>query len=233
MTIYFVDEDAEACQRIWALGDRYGFRQILGCVPRGRGEPLWHSKPSKQGNRWILKATGEDFLGDNRDLCYAVRFRLQKGDMLGLHGYYHISYRRETPELQEKHMKLGAGYLRDLFGVWPRLFVPPFNGYNMDTVRIAKSLGMKIVVPSVEEVDVYVTNPEHSPEDIRSLARLHAKMTHPHIPYHPYWLRGGWEERRVYVPRKDRTWKIGAATWGLDWALERFEIYLKALAAAL
>lgn len=229
----FVDEDAEACNRIWELGDRYGFRQILCCVPRGRGAPLWHSKPSKQGNRWILKATGSDHLDDNRELRYAIEARLQKGDILALHGYYHISYRRESPAFQENHLKQGRNYLREVFGVKPRMFVPPFNGYNKDTVDIANRLGMTVIVPLVEEVDVYVTNPKHTEEDIQRLARTHVKMMHPHVPYHPYWLRGGWGESRVYVPRRERSWRISAATWTLDWALERFEIYLKALAEAL
>jgi len=224
----FVDTNIEHCKRIWDLIGKYRFNQILGVVARGEGEPILRHKPARQGNKWILRNTGNKWFGKNQELVALIKEQLEKGDFLGLHGYYHISYRKEPFDTQKEHLEIGKCYLETLFNSKVKYFVPPFNGYNQDTEKAASSLGMEITHPTPGEPDVFVLNKNNTRRDIRRRARQDAGRKH--FPfYHPFLLGGDWEGQQIYIERHNIYVDIPPPEWNIGWALRRFEGYLKEL----
>lgn len=224
--IYFVDTKVDHCRQIWSLVHEYGVQQILGVVARGSGKPILRHKPARQGNRWITEHTGDKWFGENTKLVNLVKTQLEKGDKLGLHGLYHISYRKEPYSVQLEHLRAGKDYLENLFGVEVKHFVPPFNGYNTYTEKATKKLGLEITTPPVGELDVFMLDANKTKEDIRERARL-VSAEKNHQFYHPFLLGGDWEAQKIYIKRHNKYTDIPPPTWGLEWALSRFEVYLK------
>lgn len=224
----FVDTNIQTCRRIWALVHDYGFNQILAVVPRGRGDPLHHHKPARQGNEWVLKHTGRTWFGSNAKLLDLVKKQLKRGDVLGLHGYYHIAYGREGYNTQRRDLTHGRRYLRGIFNTEIPFFVPPFNNFNGDTEKITRKLGMEITIKPDYELDVFITRKKNDKSDIRKRARQDAQSQYYPF-YHPFWLEGGWREDKVYIDRHEQYFRVRAGEWDLDWALERLEVYLRQL----
>lgn len=222
----FVDTKVEDCRRIWSLIGKYGFRQVLGVVARGSGAPILRHKPARQGNKWIIKHSGDTWFGTNAELKKQVQTQLDRGDLLGLHGLYHISYRKEPYATQLEHLRLGKEYLESQFNTEVKYFVPPFNGCNDDTKRVASKLGMEITYPPPSEMDVFILNKDNTRNKIRKLARHDADgKNYPF--YHPFLLGGDWKKQKIYIERHDKYMDIPPPTWNLNWALRRFEVYLK------
>lgn len=222
----FSDTNIGDCRQIWNLIHKYGFNQVLGVVACGLGGTILHRKPARQGNKWILEQTGDTLVGTNKELVNLINEQLIKGDKLGLHGYYHISYRKEPYEVQMNHIRNGKDYLEHLFNTEVKHFVPPFNGYNENTEKVTASLGMTITYPNPEELDVFLVDENKTRSDIKKLARQDTRKKNYSF-YHPFILSGNWEGKRIYIERHDKYMNVSHATWNLEWALSRFEIYLK------
>ncbi len=143
------DKIAEHCSSLWKLAHTYGFKQLLACVPT-------------------------DLKGQTR-MVEVVKNYLDKGDELGLHGYYHVKFTEMSAYEQKESMKKGLEILFDLFGVTPLIFVAPFNNFDKDTIRVAGKLGMVV---------------ETSNMDFRAYTVLQSrgKRNPNYIVYHPQFV---------------------------------------------
>lgn len=62
-----------------------------------------------------------------------------------LHGYRHVDYSQLTPNNQSVTMTQGNTVIKQLFGVHPWVFVPPFNTFNSATLSAMKQHDMNII----------------------------------------------------------------------------------------
>jgi peptidoglycan/xylan/chitin deacetylase (PgdA/CDA1 family) len=87
----------------------------------------------------------------------------EEGHGLGSHGHRHIDFTRLSPDKQLKHLQVSVREMKQITGVSPEFFRPPYGRYNKDTVDAASSLGMKTALWSLASLDWEL---KQSPESI-------------------------------------------------------------------
>jgi peptidoglycan/xylan/chitin deacetylase (PgdA/CDA1 family) len=68
---------------------------------------------------------------------------------LALHGLNHTDYTQLTPNAQSVSITKGNTILKQVFGLHPFIFVPPFNLYNMATLAALRSHDMNIISSTI------------------------------------------------------------------------------------
>lgn len=68
---------------------------------------------------------------------------------LALHGLNHTDYTQLTPNAQSVSITKGNTVLKQVFGLHPFIFTPPFNAYNSATLDALKSHDMNIISSTI------------------------------------------------------------------------------------
>ena len=203
----FVDTDADVVDRIWYGIHRRGFKHIIGVTPIGEGEPIYHEKPLKKGNQWIDNATGDRCISENRKLLFIILRYHNLGAEIALHGYKHLDYTQLNYYEQLEHLGNGKLLLEKTLNIPIRLFIPPFNKYNQDTIDVCKILDLEITPPYYEADTKVITN---HPSEKKLMKATKETKEHGNCAYHPYWIEGNW----------------GYATWNLNKGIMLWEEFL-------
>ena len=148
-------------------------------MPRGEGKCLETLDPIK-GNTIILKNTGNRQFHENKALVNLVKQRLDNGDLLGLHGFYHLNYHEAPPETQRRHIQRGVKYLRKLFNRQPKYYVAPYGTRAKTVIQTARRLGLNTLNTRVT-IDKITGL---SDKKITCRAKNHRQLHH--VAYHPY-----------------------------------------------
>ena len=214
----FVDSDVKALDAIWSIITGFGFKHIIAVTPQGRGDTIHHMKPLKRGNSWIREATGTHCIFDNRELVELLQLYQQLGARLAIHGLTHIDYRQLTYGKQLEELTLAKGIMNALFGEI-KYFVPPFNKYNEDTIKVCDSLGLEII-PSYLEADTKICRGNKLAIQRTATEALELG----NCAYHPYYLQGEWDHSTHTI--RGKTYKQGRAKWNLDESLDKWRYFL-------
>jgi len=92
-------------------------------------------------------------LGQNAERRQAlIKRMLAEGHEVGNHSYSHVDMRSLKPDAQLLEMQRTSDVLHAL-GAEVRYFRPPYGGYARDTIALAESLGMTIVLWSLDSQD--------------------------------------------------------------------------------
>ena len=215
----FVDTDVDAVKRIWDIVHGFPVKHIIAVTPQGRGNPLHHMKPLKRGNDWMREATGEDYVFNNKELIETILTYQKLGAKIAIHGLTHIDYRKLSYSEQLDHITEAKTIMSLLFDE-VEYFVPPFNKYNEDTLKVCKGLSLELV-PSYYEADTKIIN--NNPQSIRFTVSEAVKAGN--CAYHPYWLQGEWKADTHIIDGK--RFNMSEAKWNLDDSLIRFKRFLK------
>lgn len=70
--------------------------------------------------------------------------------MLGNHGWHHDLYNNKTKSLQVQEMGYAEERLQSIFGTHVLTFVPPYGGYDNDTIAAMKANQMTLISPTSE-----------------------------------------------------------------------------------
>lgn len=98
---------------------------------------------SKLSNDTIITLSQPYNFNERKDL---IQFLSEIPDNIALHGLYHTNYSLMSFDEQYNDMSLGLEILKDLFPTKKILFfVPPFNKYNFNTLKVANALGLRIL----------------------------------------------------------------------------------------
>ncbi len=87
------------------------------------------------------------------DNVQTVREIASRGHEIGTHGYFHRDHQKLSYSQNVEEIKTSAQFLRQVTGGEVTLFAPPSGAYGDDTVRAARSLGLKTVLWSKDTID--------------------------------------------------------------------------------
>jgi peptidoglycan/xylan/chitin deacetylase (PgdA/CDA1 family)/3D (Asp-Asp-Asp) domain-containing protein len=94
-------------------------------------------------------------IGNDSKIINKVREGYQKGLFeLALHGWDHIDYSQLSEQKQHDSLQNANEKMRYLFGTTSRIFIPPLDPFNNDTLKATGQLGLQIL-SSVEYEDNY------------------------------------------------------------------------------
>lgn len=92
---------------------------------------------------FFVNGVNFDSLRNNADLVRRMR---ESGHCVGSHGYFHFDHRTLDYEAHYANLKELDSLLRDIMGVRPRFFRPPYGGIGKDTTNICNRLNYDIVM---------------------------------------------------------------------------------------
>ncbi|AOZ94813.1 polysaccharide deacetylase family protein [Paenibacillus crassostreae] len=84
----------------------------------------------------------------------------KRGHELSNHAYSHLNMSQLSEEKATSEISKTQEILKDELGQEPKWFAPPSGDFDSDTVRIAKSQGMKIVLWTLDTVDWRQPSPQ-------------------------------------------------------------------------
>jgi peptidoglycan/xylan/chitin deacetylase (PgdA/CDA1 family) len=109
----------------------------------------------------VLLAVMDEFMSKNQDLSLGlvmkntgkatklietIRSGVDKGLFeLDLHGWDHVNYSKMNLEEQVKTLRDANNKIKVLFGVSPKVFIPPYNHFTNSTLDAMKELGLNIL----------------------------------------------------------------------------------------
>lgn len=122
--------------------DFYGYNQIHGVSIYGPiSNPRGGNELFKKGNTGIMSHCC-DHIENNKEIIELLNNR---NDEIAAHGFYHLCYAHLSYEQQYEDMELCLNSLNHLFpNKKIKVFIPPFNAYNNDTLKICKDFGLEI-----------------------------------------------------------------------------------------
>lgn len=87
-----------------------------------------------------------NWLGNDSKIINKVREGYQKGLFeLDLHGWNHVDYTKLSEEQQRDTIQLANEKMRYLFGTTSRVFIPPYDPFNNDTLKAMSQQGIQIL----------------------------------------------------------------------------------------
>jgi len=93
--------------------------------------------------------------GTNAHLIDLVKTGVNQGIfLLGNHGWHHDLYNNQSRNQQTQELGYAENRLQTIFGVHVLTFVPPYGGYNGDTIAAMKSNDMTLISPTSEYAQV-------------------------------------------------------------------------------
>ena len=102
---------------------------------------LFISKNQSLSLGLIMHAVGNDSKITNK-----VREGYQKGLFeLALHGWDHIDYTKLSEQKQRDTLQMANEKMRYLFGITSRIFMPPYDPFNNDTLKAMSQQGIQIL----------------------------------------------------------------------------------------
>ena len=85
-------------------------------------------------------------IGNDTKIINKVREGYQKGLFeLALHGWDHIDYSNLSAQEQQYSLQKANEKMKNLFGSSSKIFIPPMDSFNNDTLNIMNRLGISIV----------------------------------------------------------------------------------------
>jgi peptidoglycan/xylan/chitin deacetylase (PgdA/CDA1 family) len=85
-------------------------------------------------------------IGNDTKIINKIREGYQKGLFeLALHGWDHVDYSKMTKQEQQYSLQKANEKMKNLFGSSSKIFIPPMDSFNNDTMNIMSRLGIPIV----------------------------------------------------------------------------------------
>ena len=87
-----------------------------------------------------------NIVGNDSKIINKLREGYQKGLFeLDLHGWNHVDYTKLTEKKQRDTLQMANEKMRYLFGTTSRIFIPPLDPFNNDTLRAMRQDGIQIL----------------------------------------------------------------------------------------
>jgi peptidoglycan/xylan/chitin deacetylase (PgdA/CDA1 family) len=109
---------------------------------------------------------------------------------LGIHGWNHVDYTNLTAFKQQSSLIKANQKMNLLFGSYSRIFIPPFNFFNNDTVSSMQRAGMNILSSAIyyDEPDT-ISSYGQSPNSTNKKIFHAPEMTDFSIFYNGKWVK--------------------------------------------
>jgi len=109
---------------------------------------------------------------------------------LGIHGWNHTDYTNISSFEQQSSLLNANQKMKSLFGSYSRIFIPPFNLFNNDTVSSMQRAGMNILSSAIyyDEPDI-IGMYEQGPDSINKKIYHVPEMTDFSIFYNGKWVK--------------------------------------------
>ena len=107
-----------------------------------------------------VKATfflGGCWADDNEE---TIRYLLEKGEEIANHGYFHRDHAKLGAEGNKSEIESTEKIINALSGVKTTLFAPPSGSFSKTTLDVAKELGYKVIMWSLDTIDWRDNNEE-------------------------------------------------------------------------
>ncbi|HJA68536.1 MAG TPA: polysaccharide deacetylase family protein [Firmicutes bacterium] len=88
-----------------------------------------------------------------KDNAQLIKNMQQDGHEIGNHGYNHKLPTRISSDETRKEISTTDTIITEITGVKPKLYAPPAGDFNKDTLKIARSLGYKTIMWSIDTID--------------------------------------------------------------------------------
>ena len=112
-------------------------------IPDGQEEPLkvFEDKKLPVTLGIVTNSFGEDF-----EIVNATKTGVDMGLFEpAIHGWNHVSYANLSLAEQTQTMGNATDLLTEVYGVPPKIFIPPFNDFNQDTIDAMKANAIPIL----------------------------------------------------------------------------------------
>lgn len=76
-----------------------------------------------------------------------------EGHELGNHGYNHKMHSKISREENKREILETEQIIQQITGIRTKLFAPPSGDFNQDTLEVARSLGYKTILWSIDTID--------------------------------------------------------------------------------
>lgn len=93
---------------------------------------------------------GGSWAKDNPELLMQM---VDEGHELGNHGYHHKMHSKISREENKREILETEQIIQQTTGIRTRLFAPPSGDFNQDTIEVARSLGYKTILWSIDTID--------------------------------------------------------------------------------
>ena len=195
---WFRNDDVSADTDIVAFGEfcrlfwRHGWTQLHGVTLRGltnsyrmhEGECVEYENTPSLGvlpNDRIRELSRGAIFEERSDL---IRFLNQSPDEIAVHGLYHTDYSVMNAVEQHAEMSEALSILRRLFPEKSiQWFIAPFNRTNIETYKVAESLGLKVLALDGVHLEESLHRVYFEP---RTWYRYHHHRFYPESTF-PYW----------------------------------------------
>jgi len=149
------DTDIKYFKTFCSVFSKYGLSQLHGLTLMGNTSCIYSKdgQPIEYDGQQNLAVMPNDKIRQlSQGLCLAKRDDLieylntNNQDEIALHGLYHTDYSCMSYGEQYADIQEGTRILKELFpGKLIEYFIPPFNKYNIDTIRICDELGLTLL----------------------------------------------------------------------------------------
>ncbi|HHY77279.1 MAG TPA: polysaccharide deacetylase family protein [Clostridiales bacterium] len=104
----------------------------------------------KKNNIRITFFIGGDWADKNKELLMRI---YEDNHEIGNHGYNHLRHTQISEEKNIEEIIKTEEVINNIIGVKTKLFAPPYGDLNMKVVKIAESLGYKVIMWSIDTID--------------------------------------------------------------------------------
>jgi peptidoglycan/xylan/chitin deacetylase (PgdA/CDA1 family) len=130
-------------------------------------------------------------LDDKSELVNTIRNGYSRNLFeLGIHGWDHVDYTNLTGFEQQSSLLKANQKINLLFSTYPRIFIPPFNLFNNDTLSSMQRAGMNILSSAIyyDEPDI-ISMYEQNPNSMNKKIFHIPEMTDFSIYYNGNWVK--------------------------------------------
>lgn len=149
--------DYDKYKEVQGVFEEFGIKELYSVIPFGNN--IYTPNAHLLGKQELASVLGEQLITEDDKADRFIKESLERGHEIGLHGWTHTLITLYSKEEQFDNIKKAKEFLESRYGKI-KYFIPPFNSYDDNTVKVCNELGLQILGRNKSQLEWLVRDNE-------------------------------------------------------------------------